>query len=192
MNETPVSIEGLKEESEPICITDESFDSQLAEKQAFTTENGEVVEYFKIQPEKITSNVPAVYVGGFSQGPATYTDEMRDLARSGRGVLYINPIRGVENIATPELLELQKKYNLPDTIVAKVAAIDELITHSGAEPIDLVGHSQGGVLAAVLSALRPGLVRSVVMECSAGFQGPRSTPGVTASFAWQMGTQGVD
>ena len=88
--------------AEKICISDESFDEQLQEKQSFQTENGGQVEYFKIQPEEITSEVPVVYVGGFSQGPTTYTDEMKDLARSGRAVLYTNPIRGDEKVATPE------------------------------------------------------------------------------------------
>jgi pimeloyl-ACP methyl ester carboxylesterase len=157
----------------------EEFEKRLNEK--FTTsENG--IEYSRVTPENLTTDRPVIYIGGFGQGVRTYSHELYDLFLSGRDVIFANPIHGVEGEKSLELESLKERHSLPDIITDKVAAIEEIITDIDTQKIDLVGHSQGGAVAAILSAAHPGLSASTALLCPAGFKEDESSARLIGGF----------
>ena len=166
--------------AEKVAFSREEFEERFAEKLT-TGENG--IEYNRFTPEELITNKPVIFIGGFGQGSSTYHDELYDLAESGRDVIFSNPIRGVEGEKSDELLAFQAKYDLPDIIMNKVAAVEEIIRDLGAQEVDLAGHSQGGAMVSLLSALNPGLVKNLTLLNPAGFSQNESRTGLIAGFA---------
>lgn len=176
-------IQGVHDEQEYLSRAE--FEKQLRDTKKLETEHGSV-EYAIVEPETLISPRPVVYVGGFAHGRNSYVEEMFDLARSGRKIVYTNPIRGFDKGISENVAALQQKYALPESVRAKVAALDAVIEAVRAgEDVDLVGHSQGGLLITLLGALRPAVVRHIVLQSPEGFQGKLSTPRMMAKFARQ-------
>jgi len=184
----------LESEESPF-MRREDFDRQLSEVRTLETENGNI-DYVSIEPEKITHETPIVYIGGFSQGANTYADEMYDLVKDGRRLMFTNPIRGIEMSGdnSDPLTETQKNFDLPDVVINKVRAVETLIKNQQMDSgkVDLVGHSQGGMIASILSSANPNLVNNLILENPMGFQGEISTPAIVTKFAYQMVGQMVD
>lgn len=68
------------------------------------------------------------------------------------------------HVVAPDLPGLGASERLPVTSASAVAAaIGALVEHESDEPVDVVGHDWGGIIALALAGLRPALVRRLVV-----------------------------
>ncbi len=162
-------------------ISREAFDEQLSIRQQITAQGG-TIEFNVVTPEKIRSDIPTIYVGGFLTGSNLYADTLYDIAREGTEVFYMNPTKGIPSVETVAMNQLTETYNIPESVLHKVAAIEALISSQGFERVDVVGHSQGALVLSVLTALHPGLVRNLVLDCPFGLQPERTTTSISVAF----------
>mgnify|MGYP001254447118 FL=1 len=167
------------------CISQEEFDRQFTKDNLLLLEKGEVT-YTKVTPEVIKYDEPVLYIGGFSQGKETYRGELQDLVESGREVIFTNPIKGVDVTESDEYNLLKEQYNLPDIILAKVSAAEEILLAEGVEQAELVGHSQGGIITTVLTAKNPERVDNLVLNSPAGFVTGKSRTWLALRFGHQL------
>jgi pimeloyl-ACP methyl ester carboxylesterase len=87
---------------------------------------------------------------------------------------------------------LKEDLGVSDTVLAKVLELEILIEHENLTDVDLVGHSQGGLISAVLSVHRPELVKNLVLQSPEGFQGELSTPKLVGKMAYEVMLQTAD
>lgn len=144
-------------------VTDEEFERQFKEDHYLEIEGNDPIPYAMVVPENPTSENWVVYVGGFSQGKESYLDEIKDLAESGRKVLFTNPTKGIEAEE-----EGESQVDMPETILNKSRAVDEILKVVGTDKVDLVGHSQGAAVITTFVAEHPGLANKMILECPAG------------------------
>ena len=166
-------------------ITREGFDRQLAETKTIETEWGPI-EYAVVEPEKYSGETPVLFIGGFGQGKDSYVEEMYDLANSGRKVLFSNPRKGIER-NKENYEQLQERLDISDTVLAKAAELEFLLEQENLEQVDLAGHSQGGLVLSVLSAMRPDLAQNLVLQSPQGFQGDKGL----LELAYEFSRQGL-
>lgn len=177
---TPESSDKKKEDSseelkEGLKISEEEFEEQFKES-VLKVDEHEIL-YSKIKPKETISDKYVLYLGGFSQGKETYRDELKNLAESGRKVLYTNQLDGVTP-SKEDSLELDK-FDLPETIKNKVAEVLVLLDHLKIDRVDIAGHSQGAIIATVVAALRPGIADNLVLLNPAGLYGDDSRFGIS-------------
>ncbi len=160
-------------------ISDEEFETQFIEQ---TIEvGGNELRYVAIEPSETISDEYVVYVGGFSMGPGVYKQEIKGLAQSGRKVLFLNPLKGIEVAKTD--LEKFEEFNLPDTIKNKTSEALMLLDHLAISRADFVGHSQGAIIATVVAASRDNIADNLVLLNPAGLYGEDTSPDMWARTA---------
>ncbi len=179
------SAETPESPKEPPFISEESFAEQFAEDILLKNENGEVM-YTKITPETIKFDSPLLYIGGFSQGKETYLGEIKDLAESGREVFFANPIKGFDVSEVDSYNEFKERYKLPDVVLSKMAAIEEVMREEEIFNAELAGHSQGGLVSALLCAKDPTLAHDLVLQSPAGFVPGEPTSQLATKFGEQL------
>jgi pimeloyl-ACP methyl ester carboxylesterase len=161
-----------------ICISEESFEKQFEKDKTIRSEKGGPIQgevmYTKVTPETLKYETPVVYIGGFSQGKESYKADLKDLVESGREVIFSNPIKGYDVSEDPTYKDFQEKYNIPDVVMSKMAAVEEIIKAEGINRLELEGHSQGGMLATLVASKNPELVNNLVIMCPAGLTGEQS------------------
>lgn len=148
----------------------ETFKQQRAENKTGTIETIEVfgtpVEVMDIapSPERIKSPVPVILIPGWGGTPEAHHGNIETLVASGHRVISVNAPHGVSH-----RLE-EKKKNVPESELRKVAALIEVIEAKGLEQFDAVGYSEGGMDAAYL-ALLCDKIRNLVLINPAGIIG---------------------
>lgn len=157
---------GYPGQLEILSITEEDFKRQFSEEHEIEIEGQESIFYTAVIPENPTSEDWVVYVGGFGQGKDSYLDEIKNVAQSGRKIIFTNPIRGIENEEVVEAL-----HDVPDTIIAKSAAVQRILEEVGAGKVDFVGHSQGAAVVTAFAAAHPEITKKLILECPAGSMG---------------------
>lgn len=155
--------------------TDEAnLEKQFAETHVLDLES-EQLEYALVAPvPKPPEDAPVewtVFIGGFSAVKDIYKQEMFDLARSGQHVLFLSPDKGI----TPTI-EDNDYFNvrasaLPDTIRNKAAAVALLLQKLNIDNANIIGHSQGGAVAAALAGAHPKATRRLILDNPAGLIG---------------------
>lgn len=171
-----ISVEAEKspeqsKEGEKRYISREEFERQLgrSEKQEI---GGQKIEVTTILPESLSDETWVVMLGGIATGPKTYTDELYEIAVSGRKILFLNPDKGID--ASQEDEKYFAKFSVPQTIVVKTALVKEILQEMDIEDADIVGHSQGAIIATALGARNPEMARHIVLDNPGGLTGEDS------------------
>ena len=160
-------------------ISDEEFETQFVEQ---TIEvGGNELRYVAMEPSETISDEYVVYVGGFSMGPGVYKQEIKGLAQSGRKVLFLNPLKGVE--ATQADSKKFEEFDLPGTIQNKTSEALMLLDHLAIGRADFVGHSQGAIIATTVAIMRDGIADNLVLLNPAGLYGEDTSPDMWARTA---------
>lgn len=178
--------EELKEVKEP--MSREEFERQL--QQTETLEVGEEEIPFKtIIPEHPTKDEWVVFVGGFATSAETYVEEMYELASAGRKVMFVNPKQGLE--VTENNKDLLKKLSVPDSIGKKAEALQAVLQEKGIEHADIIGHSQGAGVAAVLVTEHPEYADRLVLNNPIGLLEKDSRLSVMGRAAKEVIREGI-
>lgn len=156
------------------------FTSEFGKGEFFDFE-GYRINYseFSPNPEDLISPKPIIFIGGFGKKAGAYQKEILKLVASGRKVIFTNPLRGIKLKQKTEFFaERGEMRNLPQVIKDKANEILAIMQNLKIENADVVGHSQGGMLAIVLATALPNLVDKLVLLNPAGLQGKDSTLGL--------------
>ncbi len=147
-------------------VSGSSFDAQY-------TKQGEVpyfggISYSRTTPERIKDgSVPVVLASGFSHGPRSTKEKARALHAAGHEVVTPrHPRRGA-------FLPGETDYH--NVLERKASGTIEVAQALGIEEFDLVGHSEGAIIATIAAKLltqKDGdmSVRSLVLVGPAGFK----------------------
>lgn len=168
--ETP-KIRGEGEEREEM-ISDEEFERQFKVQEIDI--EGHKVRFVEIKPPETITDQYIVYIRGFLAGEEVYRHEIENLAKSGRNILYLNPVKGLEADNGDRVR--MEEFEIPETIQSKATEVTKLLHHLGISRADFVGHSQGAVVGAVAADLRPGIADSLVLSNPAGLIGDDTVP----------------
>jgi pimeloyl-ACP methyl ester carboxylesterase len=148
-------------------ITESEFQSQFIEQSLQL--NGAECVFVSIEPNEKISNQTVLFIGGFGAGAKEYFAEIQEIAKSGRKVLFLNPLQGISpNEADGSIMN---EFAIPDTIQHKTAEVIAALEAFNLERVDMVCHSQGAVIGATLSLLRPGLAEDLALLNPAGMHG---------------------
>lgn len=182
----------LPKESDETLIMDQSKDIKEHMEDALQSEleaqfdephqlqlGKKVLEYAVVNPKNESGENAdaewAVFIGGLGAEKETYKTEMIDLALSGKRTVFVAPSKGVQ----PES-EDTDYFNawagaLPDPIRNKAGAVAKLLEHLGVTNANIIGHSEGGAVAAALSGMRPQLAKRLLLDNPAGMIGEDTT-----------------
>ena len=169
---SPLSTEGIDD-------FDASFEKVFIEQHITVGEHD--IAFHRFEPSEKTEDKPIVYVGGFATSADMYP-ELKEHARNGREVIFVNPIRGIA-LGTEELSEQLRHFGIAETIQHKGFELLLLLDALGVHQMQLVGHSQGAAVGALVAALRPGLVDTLVLTNPAGMHGDDSWLGIVGRTA---------
>ncbi len=175
----------MKMESLPVSNKEKSFEKQFVEETI--TINGESISFTKVEAHNPITPQYVVLVGGFALDAKGYKAELKNLVDSGRNILFTNPLKGTE-ISSKDAIAM-KEFNLPNTIQRKVAEVLSLLDGQNIKRADIVGHSQGAIIASVVSALRPGLADDLLLANPAGMHGTDTAIGVVSRTVKGLGKQ---
>lgn len=180
--------EEIAQESEKVLNHLEEAQRKYAENQFFTTHifatEEEKIPYTMIIPESTQSNMEndsadwVVFIGGLGGIKDTYKREMIDLALAGKHVLFVAPEKGVPPTSEKEDYFNARAGTLPQTIRNKATAVALLLENLGIERASIIGHSQGGAVAAALSGMKPSLTKKLLLDNPVGIIGEDSTRGL--------------
>ena len=154
-------------EEQELKITSEDFNKQFEKETAEV--DGHTFEFTKVEPSETISDRWVVFLGGFGAGAEEYRAEIEDLARSGRKVFFLNPLKGIE--MNQHDIEAIDEFNIPETIQRKTAEVLKALDSTGIERADFVGHSQGAILGSLVASLRPGIAADLVLNNPGGMHG---------------------
>lgn len=159
------------------CLSEESFIEQLnrvcvLEKASdHAEEQPSRIEYRDITPERMRHGC-VVFVGGLGTTAVDYTEQLRILAQQGRRVVYCNPLQGIT--PSEELATYAKEKGLPPLMACKAGEVLHVMEQLGIEHADVIGHSQGGAVSALVAAFRPEYVGQLILNTPAGIVGEKS------------------
>jgi hypothetical protein len=169
-------------------ISNEDFNEQFVVQKVSV--EGHEFEFVKVMPPEKISEQFVVFIGGFGAGAEEYKAEIEDLAKSGRKVFFINPLKGME--ARDNDIQTMEAFAIPDTIQMKTAEVLKALEIAGIQRADFVGHSQGAIVAAMISSLRPGIAENLVLTNPAGMHGEDSRGALMARTVSGLGAQQVE
>lgn len=144
-------------------ISEEEFGRQFEEQKSITID-GKTIFYHAVEPADPVSERWVLYIGGFRTTADNYKNQIKDLAVAGSRVLFTNPMEGIE---APED-EALTQAGVPQVIQNKAREVAALIGALKLGVVDVVGHSQGGVVAASLELMHPESTRALVLDSPAG------------------------
>jgi pimeloyl-ACP methyl ester carboxylesterase len=162
--------------AEKVYISEEDFEKQFVERT--TTIDGHDIHFAIIEPKEAISSQYVVYIGGLGHEFGAYKEEIRDIVRSGRGVVFLNPLKGFP--PSDEDHAKLNEWDIPATMQNKAAETLALLNHVKISRADVVGHSQGATVGAIVAALRPEIADNLVLHTPGGLRGDDTAIGVTA------------
>jgi pimeloyl-ACP methyl ester carboxylesterase len=136
-----------------------SFKEQLSTKHTIEV-GGKMIEYVRLCPDKITSEVPIIFAPGLSENPELLENLFHKLYNDGR-IIYTT--------AHPRIKMDVELNGHPPAQEQKIATIATLINVARTtEPIlegkvDLVGRSDGGVNAALAAIKNPEYIENLIL-----------------------------
>lgn len=132
--------------------------------------DGEQLETIDVSPEQQQHETPVVVVPGVTSTGNAYREFMVPLVENGRRVLSYNAPHGVEITGNAA------KWSHAEQL-RKAAALIAMLEEKGIEQADIVAHSEGAIVTALVAHLRPDLIRNIVLMQPAGMVGKGSVPG---------------
>jgi len=123
---------------------------------------------------------PLVIMGGLGSGLESYLDSIYEAATAGRRVIFMNPSRNfrARREDMRRVAELERVTNgkgrIPKPLVRKASVAARILEELGVERFDLIGHSQGGIVASALTAIERDRVRVLELASAGGLMGDDS------------------
>ena len=152
---------------------------------------GETLSLRDIQPEKLKTETPVLFLKGWGTTPDNYRDNIVGLAEKGRRILAVDNIYGIsaEQIeGAKEARELVPNELMLDKVAATLKVFE---AKEGLDQVDVVAHSEGAIHAIFAALLRPERFRNLVLVDPAGMVGgnnrEQSIKGATLDVALQVG-----
>jgi len=148
-----------------MCAAERDFDAQWNVPSFMPLGRGSVRVY-DIEPVAKTSPVPVIIAMGWLNGPYTFKGLMRDLVRRGRRVILIDTPHG---FATPKIDGVAHIH--ARKMAPIIAFILEHRETKDFENADILGLSEGCIVAVLLKYRHHDLVRHLVLVNPAGLIG---------------------
>lgn len=178
----PASSETAPEGLDPLVakLTDETRQDLQALLAGFDTleMDGAKIQVLDAKPAEAKTEVPAVFVPGFlfTKTSPPLVNIIQALKGKGRRTLAMMNIHGIDTKAVRGLHIGQLR---------KAAAIIKMLDAKGIKQTDLVGHSEGAIIATMVAKLRPDLVRNLVLYNPAGLKEAESTAALLGRFVFE-------
>jgi len=125
-------------------------------------------------------SLPLVIIGGLGSGMESYLDSIYEAVTAGRRVIFMNPSRNFRP-RPQDVLRIDElhnstagKGNIPKPLLRKASVAVRILEEMGFERFDLLGHSQGGIVAAAITALERDRVRVLDLVSTGGMIGDDS------------------
>ncbi len=171
---------------------EEYLRKQFEQSEKLELYEGETLSLRDIQPEKLKTEVPTVWMKGWGTTPDNYRDNILRLAEKGRRVLAVDNVYGVEGAKAEEVdAQKAKELGLEGLMLDKVVAYLKMLDmKEGLDKVDVVAHSEGAIHAIFAALLRPERFRNLVLVDPAGMVGEdkaeRLLKGATLDIALQV------
>jgi pimeloyl-ACP methyl ester carboxylesterase len=161
------------------------FAEQWEHPDRFQFEDTEVFAY-DIKPEHEKTDVPVAFAQGFSGTPLMFKKDIDKLVENERRVISVNAMHGV-----PHNIPEEKKRDLPDAELRKVAALLDTLDAKDIEKVDGVGNSEGSMVLVLAATLYPERFRNLVLEQPAGLIGEDTPLRLGARFETDIVTSEI-
>ncbi len=128
------------------------------------TAKGQTIQYIDVSPKGSATENSApclIVVPGWTDTTLTFAPLLVDFIELGRRIFSVCNLHGID---TPPI----KGY--PIAQLRKAMALLACLDAKGITRGDVIGYSEGGVVATIAAHLRPGLFRNIVLYNSAGLQ----------------------
>ncbi|MDP3696795.1 MAG: alpha/beta hydrolase [Candidatus Taylorbacteria bacterium] len=144
---------------------------QFEQSEKLHLHEGETLSFRDVQPEKIKTQIPVLFLKAWGTTTENYKDNIIGLAEKGRRVLAINNIYGISAEHLENIKEAREL--IPDELLlSKVAATLKVFeVKEGFDQIDVVAHSEGAIHAIFAALLRPEKFRNLLLVDPAGMVG---------------------
>ncbi|PIR83013.1 hypothetical protein COU19_02500 [Candidatus Kaiserbacteria bacterium CG10_big_fil_rev_8_21_14_0_10_56_12] len=129
---------------------------------------GEQVPVVDIEPKEKKSDIPTVFVTGFSATPTTLKDAMIRTAEAGRRVIAAKAPHGVTIEKDDPALE---GVDLPSAHLRKLKALLGVIEAKDLTEVNIIADSEGAIIALAAAALEPEKFKNLVLVSPAGLIG---------------------
>ena len=157
--EIPEELRNAELEKEP------KFAEQWEHPDRFHFEGTEVFAY-DIKPEHEKTDIPVAFAQGFGGTPLMFKRDIDTLVEHERRVVAVDAMHGV-----PHNIPKEKKRDLPDAELRKVAALLDTLDAKNIDKVDGVGNSEGSMVLVLAAALSPERFRNLVLEQPTGLVG---------------------
>ncbi|MEK9158003.1 MAG: alpha/beta hydrolase [Patescibacteria group bacterium] len=169
---------------------EEYLRQQFEQPEKLELYDGETLSLRDIQPEKLKTETPVLFLKGWGTTPDNYKDNIVGLAEKGRRVLAVDNIYGI-SAEQIEGVEEAKKLIPNVLLLDKVAATLKVFeAKENLDQVDVVAHSEGAIHAIFAALLRPERFRNLVLVDPAGMVGEgkaeRLLKGATLDIALQV------
>lgn len=139
-------------------------------------------ESWDIQPFEQTKDTPILFVPGWGKTPRSYEDGLKEYSKAGRRVLTLSfPTEDLE-------MNEENENRFPVAQANRARAILALLEAKGIEKVDVVGHSEGCMNAAIAAEATPEFFRHFVFIAPPGLTGKESHLGIIKAGAKNAST----
>jgi len=134
------------------------------------------IDVIDIEPYSRKSQVPVLFVGGWSESPKSLTEAIKEANLSGYRTIAFStepkPVEPMQNIG---------KYQS-----ARAVALLDVIDNRGLDRVDVIAHSQGAINAIAAAAVEPEKFRNIVLIAPAGMIGQDSKSALIGRFGKKL------
>lgn len=149
-------------------ISREQFDKQFSQTNILMAGDKEI-SYAMAKGSEDPNAEWFVYIGGFAQGSNSYADVLYDVATSGRNIVYVNPLEGIE-ITNEKIATEMRGLGVPDLIARKANEVKFIMDALEIEHAHIGGHSQGAAVGATLAVMVHDKVSKLLLDAPPGLR----------------------
>jgi pimeloyl-ACP methyl ester carboxylesterase len=153
-----------------------ALEEQFSDTETLEFSGGDV-EVYDVSPEKTKTETPAIFFPGWALSAEAYKENIIGIAEKGRRVVSFDAPHGID----VEEAELASGY--PEAELRKVFTLIQTIEERGLSEVDIVGHSEGCLVAVIAATLYPEKFRNLVLVNPAGMMGEDKASSLTSRFA---------
>lgn len=148
----------------------ERLRSQLKRPDTINLYGGEVLSIIDLQPERLKTETPVFWLGGWGTTIQVMENNIVNLAERGRRTLAVDAPHGIESAHIAHHIE-GREHAIRDVELKKVAALLKALDEKSIAQTDIVAHSEGAIYGVSAALLRPERFRNLVLVDPAGMIG---------------------
>ncbi len=153
-----------------------NIEQQFTERQKIEL-LGSDLELVDVCPDNLKTQTPLIFGLGWGGDPDAYKNNILSLAKTGRRVISLDAVHGVDHQINDEQFG-----DLPEAELRKVAALIEALENKNISQADAVGYSEGGIYVTLAALLYPEKFRNLVLVNPGGMIGQDNEARLTAGF----------